>query len=94
MPLPVVALPCRSRSMTRTRLPLEASDAARLTVVVVLPTPPFGWRRRGFVRSCFAAVGWINGGILTFLLEMGIRSSEKAAAAGRGVFVAFLPEFR
>ena len=41
MPLPVVALPCGSRSMTRTRLPLEASDAARLTVLVVLPTPPF-----------------------------------------------------
>ena len=41
-----------SRSTTRTRRPLEAREAARLTVVVVLPTPPFGWRRRGFVRSC------------------------------------------
>lgn len=30
-----------SRSTTRTRAPCRASEAARLTVVVVLPTPPF-----------------------------------------------------
>src|SRR5690606_38889793 len=33
--------PCGSRSITNTRAPLRASAAARLTVVVVLPTPPF-----------------------------------------------------
>ncbi len=34
-------MPCGSRSRTRTSRPCRASAAARLTVVVVLPTPPF-----------------------------------------------------
>src|SRR5699024_2296407 len=37
----VVVLHCGSRSPTRTRCPSRASAAAMLTVVVVLPTPPF-----------------------------------------------------
>src|ERR1022692_749195 len=37
----VDAFPCGSRSTTSTRDPCCASDAARLTAVVVLPTPPF-----------------------------------------------------
>src|SRR5262245_4087971 len=41
MPRPVLALPCGSRSTTRTRRPQAASAVARLIVVVVLPTPPF-----------------------------------------------------
>ena len=41
MPSAVLALPCGSRSMTSTVLPAWASAAATLTVVVVLPTPPF-----------------------------------------------------
>src|SRR5512138_592990 len=41
MPQPIVALPCGSRSTTSTRWPMRARPAARLTVVVVLPTPPF-----------------------------------------------------
>ena len=40
-PSAVLALPCGSRSMTSTRTPCRASAAARLTVLVVLPTPPF-----------------------------------------------------
>src|SRR5437764_14270459 len=40
-PEPIVALPCGSRSTISTRWPIFASPAARLTVVVVLPTPPF-----------------------------------------------------
>src|SRR5476649_963203 len=52
MPLPVVALPCGSRSIKSTRLPAPARLAARLTLVVVLPTPPF-WlataRMRGII---------------------------------------------
>src|SRR5687767_9484952 len=40
-PEPMVALPCGSRSTISTRCPILASPAARLTVVVVLPTPPF-----------------------------------------------------
>src|SRR5437588_2977317 len=41
IPLPMVALPWGSRSMRSTRRWVAASDAARLTAVVVLPTPPF-----------------------------------------------------
>src|SRR5579871_6439379 len=41
MPKPVLALPCGSRSTTRTRFWVAASAVARLIVVVVLPTPPF-----------------------------------------------------
>ena len=41
MPSAVLALPCGSRSMTSTVLPAWARAAATLTVVVVLPTPPF-----------------------------------------------------
>jgi hypothetical protein len=40
-PSPVVALPCGSRSTTRTLLPSSPRAAARFTTVVVLPTPPF-----------------------------------------------------
>src|SRR5437879_10900616 len=36
-----VRWPCASRSMSRTRWPISASAAPRLTAVVVLPTPPF-----------------------------------------------------
>src|SRR5262252_720450 len=37
----VEAFPCGSRSTTRTRAPCRARLAARLTALVVLPTPPF-----------------------------------------------------
>jgi hypothetical protein len=40
-PEPMVALPCGSRSISNTRCPILDRPAARLTVVVVLPTPPF-----------------------------------------------------
>ena len=45
------ALPCGSRSMTSTRLPCSASATARLTVLVVLPTPPF-WLATVMIRRC------------------------------------------
>ena len=41
MPEPMVALPCGSKSTNSTRCPTLAKPAARFTVVVVLPTPPF-----------------------------------------------------
>src|SRR5712692_10550191 len=37
----MVALPCGSRSINMTLRRVLASDAARLMLVVVLPTPPF-----------------------------------------------------
>ena len=39
--MPVEAFPWGSRSSTRTRLPVSARAAPRLTAVVDLPTPPF-----------------------------------------------------
>src|SRR5262245_64781385 len=41
MPRWLVAWACGSRSSTQTRWPHSARAAARLTAVVVLPTPPF-----------------------------------------------------
>src|SRR5262245_50042044 len=46
----MVALPCGSRSTSRTRRPACASAAARLTLVVVLPTPPF-WLTTASTRA-------------------------------------------
>ena len=40
-PLPMVALPCGSRSINSVLRFVAASEAVRLTLVVVLPTPPF-----------------------------------------------------
>ncbi len=40
-PEPIVAFDCGSRSISSTRRCVAASDAARFTQVVVLPTPPF-----------------------------------------------------
>src|SRR5262245_55136171 len=40
-PQPMVALPCGSKSTSSTLRLVAASEAARLTAVVVLPTPPF-----------------------------------------------------
>ena len=40
-PMPLVALACGSKSHSSTRFPAALTAAARLTQVVVLPTPPF-----------------------------------------------------
>lgn len=41
MPMALVALACGSRSMRSVWIFFSARAAARLTAVVVLPTPPF-----------------------------------------------------
>src|SRR5690554_4923139 len=48
--MPVLALPCASRSTSSTFLPTAASAVARLIAVVVLPTPPF-WLARATTRA-------------------------------------------
>src|SRR6185312_187682 len=55
MPLPMVAFPWGSRSMSRTRRRVAAREAARLTAVVVLPTPPF-WLATAMTRFMAASV--------------------------------------
>src|SRR5512132_150532 len=52
-PLPMVALPCGSRSTSSTRRSACARAAARLTLVVVLPTPPF-WFTTASTRATSA----------------------------------------
>src|SRR5580658_987100 len=53
MPRPVEALPCGSMSIRSTRLCTAASAVARLTAVVVLPTPPF-WLTTAKIRGGLA----------------------------------------
>src|SRR5690606_5175138 len=55
MPRPVEALPCGSRSITRTFSPTAASAVPRLIAVVVLPTPPF-WLAIASTRSLPAPI--------------------------------------
>ena len=52
MPTPVLALPCGSKSMINTFLFTAANAVAKLTVVVVLPTPPF-WLTTASMRGDF-----------------------------------------
>src|ERR1700759_4559696 len=52
-PSPEVALACGSMSTTSTRWPACAIEAARFTVVVVLPTPPF-WFAMARIRFILA----------------------------------------
>ena len=49
MPLPVVALPCGSRSIKSTRFPWAAIPAPRFIAVVVFATPPF-WFAMATIR--------------------------------------------
>src|SRR4051812_36558559 len=81
MPSPLVALPCGSRSTRSTRFSWTASDEARLTAVVVLPTPPF-W----LTTARTSAIGlelpwWCFDGVRT----TGVRQqSRRRAADARG----------
>src|SRR5688500_14940247 len=52
----MVALPCGSRSTSSTLRPDCASAAARFTLVVVLPTPPF-WFTTANTRATSASRG-------------------------------------
>src|SRR5205809_7806675 len=72
MPEPMVALPCGSRSTTRVRRPSLARPAARFTVVVVLPTPPF-WFATQKTRIAELA--------LTVSLLMSVRSLQDGVRA-------------
>src|SRR6516164_10412706 len=86
----VDAFPCGSRSTTSTWVPCSARQAARLTAVVVLPTPPF-WLAmvitrqdggRGHSRSVSpsaASAAWAG---LTAVVLAGLTG---AAGAGPGL---------
>src|ERR1700733_150489 len=56
IPRPVEALPCGSRSTSRTFSPTAARAVARLIAVVVLPTPPF-WLAMARMRVCASPGG-------------------------------------
>src|ERR1700737_1053565 len=78
MPLPIVALPCGSRSIRRTRCPCDARLAARLTAVVVLPTPPFWFA----TQKIFAIVG-----ISLFTASNGVFRIPRADRSASGAAV-------
>ena len=54
-PQPIVALPCGSRSTSSVLAPCSVREAARLTLVVVLPTPPF-WLATAMRRVMIASL--------------------------------------
>ena len=67
-PSAMVAWACGSRSMTSVGLPLRASAAARLTVVVVLPTPPF-WFISAIKRTGRDELGTPGMGMAEYMKE-------------------------
>src|SRR5512147_2030465 len=60
--MPLVALPWGSPSMRRVRCSAAARLAARLTAVVVLPTPPFWFAIAMTLATCYR-VCWRDGGV-------------------------------
>src|SRR3954447_3901525 len=74
---PVEALPCGSRSTTRTRLPCSAKATARFTVVVVLPTPPFWFATQ-------STLGWSGRGMVISPLGLRICTARNASMASGG----------
>src|SRR5690606_20487 len=77
-PLPMVALPCGSRSTSKTLRGVRASAAARLTAVVVLPTPPF-WLATAMIRA-MRLVPWSVG--------LRVYAGRRAAPVGHGIMPA------
>ena len=69
IPSPTESDPCGSKSTSSTLRPYSASEAPRLIVVVVLPTPPF-WLHIEMIR----ALPW---------MPIGRGSGRSARAAGR-----------
>src|ERR1700694_516446 len=63
-PRPLVALPWGSRSTTSTRFSEAASEAARFTAVVVLPTPPF-WFATARIRAMAPSAAVREGAAVT-----------------------------
>src|SRR5579859_4017901 len=89
MPSEYVAAACGSRSMSSTRRPRTASSAPRLTVVVVLPTPPF-WLAMammrvlcpGLVLSWVTASNPLRGRAVPLALDRGQQVESAAQAVG------------
>src|SRR5256714_6323530 len=107
-PNPLVALPWGSKSITRTRSPARARYVARLTTVVVLPTPPFWfaqaivWRTQCPMRNAVTSVNsTIERGSFSLLQPAAwpawcdwtaIMSDPALLAVGSSLLVARLPD--
>jgi hypothetical protein len=90
----VDALPCGSRSTSSTRWPPEASAAAMLTAVVVLPTPPF-WLATANTRvRAGCAIGprrspaWARSRSCSVALASGVSGSATATGCAWSVVAA------
>src|SRR3954468_1343530 len=80
----MVALPCGSRSTSRTRRPAWANPAARFTLVVVLPTPPFWFTTATTLAMSASALAQHE---MTLSVELGHLQFDNAAlrvVRGRG----------
>src|SRR5690606_10491047 len=69
IPLPIVALPCGSRSINSTFFFSIAKAAARLIAVVVLPTPPFWFA----IHKTWAPIG-----VFFLLMRFLVRQPDQA----------------
>src|SRR4051812_9768180 len=78
MPVPLVALPCGSRSTSSTCCSCAAREAARFTAVVVFPTPPF-WFTTASTSAMRPSPPW-SGASTTRVRH---RSRNRAPALGR-----------
>src|SRR6188768_3073360 len=88
MPSPVEALPCGSRSITRTRSPIAARAVPRLIAVVVLPTPPF-WLAMAKTRTFLSSEQALSGTAQPPDMD----NATPRIAEGLVVFYVQLPEF-
>src|SRR5687767_5382084 len=79
-PEPIVALPCGSRSTSRTRWPTCASPAARFTAVVVLPTPPFWLAMQKILAMCASEVDEGHAQVGSCLAQRGVAGGQGQAA--------------
>src|SRR6185437_8900477 len=78
MPSPVLALPCGSRSNSKTFLSAAAKAVARLTAVVVLPTPPF-WLAMAIMRGATAGFASVDSSRTGAKVTADVLQSQNAA---------------
>ena len=87
MPAPVVALPCGSRSTSSTRRFIAARLAARLTAVVVLPTPPFWFATAMMRRHARLHHDQVARGVEPRHCERGVRDDAHVCRQARDLLV-------
>src|SRR5438270_6109250 len=78
MPCDIVRLPCGSMSQHKTRWPSTANATARLSVVVVLATPPFWLANAITLQVAVTAGSDASGGLIRACIRTSSRDSSAA----------------